>query len=81
MGVLGYTTIALCVVRAIPSFRDIVRRRSRAPSAEKDKHSLLAVMVANYLSICSALFIKLAAGVVSGIGAITALSPCLGFVG
>ena len=81
MGVLGYLTIGLSIVWAIPSFRDIGRRRSRAPSAQKDRGSLLVVMIANYLSIGSALFIKLAPSVVGRIGSITSFSPYLGFFG
>ena len=81
MGVLGFVTIGLCVVWAIPSFRDIARRRSRAPSAEKDKSSLLVVMLANYLSIGFALFIKLAPAVVGGVGAISSVSPYMGYFG
>ena len=49
----------------------MARRRSRAPSAQKDRGSLLVVMITNYLPIGSAMFIKLAPSVVGGIGAIT----------
>ena len=81
MSALGFLTIGLSVVWAIPSFWDIGRRRSRAPSTEKDKNSLLVVMLANYLSIGSALVIKLAPVTVGGIGGIQILSPYLGFFG
>jgi len=81
MGMLGYVTIALCIVWAVPSLGGIGRRRSDAFSAEKDRNSLLVVMLANYLSIGLALFIKLAPGVVGGIGAIPSVSPYLGCFG
>jgi protein-S-isoprenylcysteine O-methyltransferase Ste14 len=81
MGVLGYLTIALSIVWAIPSFRDIRRRRSSNPSSQKDKGSLLVVMVANYVSIGLALVIKLVPATVGGVGGMPTLSPYLGYLG
>lgn len=81
MGTLGFVTVGLCVVWAVPSFVDMRRRRSRAPSAERDRGSLLAVMLTNYVSIGAALVAALTPSVVGGIGTISSLSPYLGYFG
>ena len=81
MGVLGYLTVALCIVWAIPEFGNIMQRRSKEPSLAKDKRSLLAVMVANYVSIAVAVVIKLVPEVVGGVGRIFFLSPLGGYFG
>ena len=81
MGVLGYLTIGLSIVWALPSIRDIAKRRSRAPSAQKDRGSLLVVLIVNCLSVGSAVFIKVAPSAVGRIGAITSFSPYTGFFG
>ncbi|MGA2640328.1 MAG: isoprenylcysteine carboxylmethyltransferase family protein [Spirochaetia bacterium] len=81
MGTLGYLTIALSIVWAIPEIRNTIRKRSSAPTAEKDRHSLLAVMAANYVSVALAVAIKLVPAAVGGIGGITMRSSILGYFG
>ena len=81
MGTLGFVTVGLCVAWAIPSFVEMGRKRSRVPSAEKDRGSLLAVMLANYLSIGAAVIVALAPSAVGGVGTISSLSPYLGYLG
>jgi protein-S-isoprenylcysteine O-methyltransferase Ste14 len=81
MDLLGYVTIGLCLVWAVPSISDMGRRRSRAPSSQKDRNSLFVVMAANYVAIAAAVVIKLVPAATGGIGRILALSPYLGYAG
>ena len=81
MGTLGFVTVGLCIVWAMPSFVEMARKRSRAPSAEKDKGSLLLVMLTSYLSIGAAVIVALAPSAVGGVGTIYSVSPYLGYFG
>jgi len=81
MSFLGYLTIGLCIIWAIPEIRNTNRRRSKVPSSDKDRHSLLVVMAANYISIAAAVVIKLVPAADGSIGAVKMLSPFLGYLG